>query len=120
MQGEHALDALAVGNLAHREALVEAAAGAADAHALIRLHAGAFALDHLDVDLQGVARLEIRNALAFGEFGDLLGLELLNEVHGNSPSAARLHRAALGTSCSGLGKFLRESSGFVTLWIRAP
>src|SRR5207245_9112833 len=50
IEREHALDALAIGDLAHREALVDAAAGARDAHAVIRLHARALALDHLDVD----------------------------------------------------------------------
>src|SRR4051794_17333778 len=44
---EYALDAFAVGNLANGEALVEPAAGAADAHAFIGLHAGALAFDHL-------------------------------------------------------------------------
>src|SRR5438552_8622505 len=55
IEREHALDALAIGDLAHREALVDAAAGARDAHALIGLHARALALDHLDVDDDGVA-----------------------------------------------------------------
>src|ERR1700676_2156836 len=59
-QREHALDALAVGNLADREALVQAVAGAADADALVGLDAGALAFDHLDVDDHGVARLEVR------------------------------------------------------------
>src|ERR1700736_5533821 len=49
IEREHALDALAVGDLAHGEVLVEARAGAADADALIGLHAAALALDHLDV-----------------------------------------------------------------------
>src|SRR5258707_9990448 len=47
---EYALDAFAVGNLANGEALVEPAAGTADADAFIGLHAGALAFDHLDVD----------------------------------------------------------------------
>src|SRR5262249_58440098 len=55
LQREHALDAFAVGNLAHREVLVEPAARPADAHALVGLHAAAVALDHLDVDDDRVA-----------------------------------------------------------------
>src|SRR5262249_54515664 len=88
VEREHALDAFAVRNLAHREALVEAAARARDAHALIGLHAGALALDHLHVDHHRVARREVRNFLVGGEFGDLLLLELLQKVHGFSPAAA--------------------------------
>src|ERR1051326_7595282 len=81
-QRKHALDALAVGNLADREALVQAMAGAADADALVGLDAGAVAFDHLDVDDHGVARLEVRNGLAGGELVGLLLVERLNEVHG--------------------------------------
>src|SRR5215204_2529558 len=81
-QREHPLDALAVGNLADREALVDAVAGAADADALIGLDAGALAFDHLDVDDHGVARLEVRNILAGGEPVGLLLVEGLDEVHG--------------------------------------
>src|SRR3981081_2836636 len=79
IEREHALDALAVGNLAYREALVDAAAGARDAHTLIGLHARALALDHLDVDDHGVARSEIRDFLTGGELGDLLLLDLLQK-----------------------------------------
>src|SRR5262249_5785593 len=82
VQREDALDALAVRNLAHREILVEALAGAADAHALIGLHAGALALDHLDVDDHGVARGELGNVLAGGKLRHLLFFELLDHVHG--------------------------------------
>src|SRR6059058_1351892 len=60
---EHAFHALAVGNLSHREALVEPAAGTADADAFIGLHARAVAFDHLDVDDHGVAGSEFRNLL---------------------------------------------------------
>src|SRR5258705_10886049 len=91
---EDAFHAFGVGNLAHRETLVEPAAGAADADAFIRLHARAVALDHLDVDDHGVARPEFRNLLAGGQFFELLFFELLNEVHRESPSAARPARAA--------------------------
>src|ERR1043166_4570078 len=89
IEREHALDAFAVGNLTHGEVLVEPAAGAADAHALVGLHAAAVTLHHLDVDEQRVARCEVGDILAGGEFGDLLLLELLDEVHGKSPSRRR-------------------------------
>src|SRR5215467_927387 len=79
---EHALHALAVGDLAHREVLVEAVAGAPDTDALIGLDAGALALDHLDVHQDGVARLEVGDLLAGGQLGHLLFFEFLNEVHG--------------------------------------
>src|SRR6202008_778308 len=72
IERKHALDALAVRDLAHREVLVEAVAGAADAHALVGLHARALALDHLDVDDQGVARTELGDGLAGGKLRHLL------------------------------------------------
>src|SRR3954462_11034652 len=50
IQREHALHALAVGNLAYREALVDAGRRARDAHARIGLQPRALALDHLHVD----------------------------------------------------------------------
>src|SRR5216684_5898016 len=79
---KYAFHAFPVGNLAHRKALIEPAAGAADAHALIGLHARAVAFDHLDVDDHGVARPEFRNRLAGGgQSVELLFFELLNEVH---------------------------------------
>src|SRR5271170_6485486 len=64
IQRKHALDALAVRNLAHGEVLVEARAGAADADALVGLHAGALAFDDLDVDHDSIARLKFGNFLA--------------------------------------------------------
>src|SRR6202166_4700317 len=52
---EYAFHAFAVGNLANRKALIEPAAGAADADAFIGLHARTVAFDDLDVDDHGVA-----------------------------------------------------------------
>src|SRR5262249_8390812 len=86
IEREHALDALAVGNFSYREVLVEPAAGAADAHALIGLHTAAVALDHLDVDEHRVAGPEGGDFLAGGQAADLLLFELFNEVHRKSPS----------------------------------
>src|SRR6202790_1344411 len=96
--GENAFHAFAVGNLAHREALIEPAAGTADADAFIGLHARAIAFDHLDVDDHGVARSEFRNGLAGGQFFELLFFELLNEVHrkfsiGGAPQPERARAA---------------------------
>src|SRR6478735_2918628 len=87
---KHALHALAIGNLAHGEILVEARARAADTNALISLDAGAVALDDFDIDENRVARREIRDFLAGGKLLNLLFLELVNQIHGNSPAAARI------------------------------
>ncbi len=81
MHGKHALDAFAIGNLADGEILVHPAAGPADAHALIGLHAGALALDHLDVDAHRIARTELGNLALLGQCRSLLFLELLDDVH---------------------------------------
>src|SRR5262252_9332390 len=90
IERKHALHALAIGNLAYGEILVEARARAADTNALISLDAGAVALDHFDIDENRVARREIRDFLAGGKFLNLLFLELVNQIHGNSPAAARI------------------------------
>ena len=94
MYREDALDALAIGNLAHGEILVQPAAGAANAHALIGLHARALAFDHLDVDAQRVAGAEIGDFPLLGERRGLLLLELLDDIHGNNLSSG----ACLGSS----------------------
>src|SRR5262245_48752230 len=85
IEREHAFHALAVGNLAHGEILVQPGAGAADADPFVGLDAGAFTLDHLDIDQDRVAGFELRDILAAGQLGNLLFFELLNEIHGNSP-----------------------------------
>src|SRR5689334_8497573 len=82
MNRKHALDALAIGDLAHREVLVHSAARAPDAHAFIGLHAAALALDHLDVDAARIAGTEIRHLPLLGESRKLLFLELFDDVHG--------------------------------------
>src|SRR4029077_5508194 len=121
IEGEHALDAFAIRDLANREVLIKARAGAADADALIGLDAALLALDHLVVDEHRIARLKIRNLLAGGKLRDLLLLELLDQIHGKSPSAAP--RAQMGSSglealmffgLSGSGELLRQRSAFVT------
>src|SRR5580704_502181 len=56
---EGALDALAVGDLAHRERGVEPAVAARDHDAFVGLHTLAVALDDLDLHDHGVARLEL-------------------------------------------------------------
>ena len=78
---EDALDALAVGNLANREVLLEARAGAGDADALIGLDAGARTFGDAHLDADRVARLEFgERALGF-DLGGLFGLELTDDVH---------------------------------------
>src|SRR5712692_7165558 len=106
IEWEHALDALAIGDLAHGEVLVEAGAGAADADALIGLHAAALALDHLDVDQHRVAGLEIGDVLAGGKLGDLLFFERLNEIHGKfSVGSATSAGARFSCAFSGRASF---------------
>src|SRR4029077_18368381 len=58
---EHALDALAVRDLAHRERGVESAVAARDHDTLVRLHTLTVAFHHLDLHHHGVAGLEVRN-----------------------------------------------------------
>ena len=60
--GNDALDADAEGLLAHGERLARAVSLALDDDALEHLHAPARALDHLEVDLDAVARREVGNA----------------------------------------------------------
>ena len=79
---EHALHALAVGNLAHGEVLVDAGAGAADHHALVGLGADAVALDHLHHHLDGIAGAELGHAALCRDGAHLLALELLDDIHG--------------------------------------
>src|SRR5580704_649604 len=114
-QWEHALDAFAVRNLAHGEALVDAAAGTADAHALVGLDAALVAFDHLDVDQHGVARREIGNVLAGRELLDLLFIDLLDDVHGEVSVGSASNRRAVLSGLNGLGELLRQSSSLVTL-----
>src|SRR5438874_5169605 len=97
IERKHALDALAIGNLAHGEVLVEPGAGAPDAHALIGLDAAALAFHYLVVDDERVARLEIGNGFAGGKFRHLLLFELFDQVHRASPSAApEMQKAHVG------------------------
>src|SRR4029077_2098102 len=58
---EHALDALAVRDLAHRERGIESAVAARDHDTLVRLHPLTVAFHHLDLHHHGVAGLEVRN-----------------------------------------------------------
>src|ERR1700683_312080 len=78
---KHALDAFAVGNLANREALLQAAAVARDADAFIGLNAGALAFLDLHIDDDGVAGLEGRDFGGLAKLGGLFGLDRLDDVH---------------------------------------
>src|SRR5690606_39571283 len=76
-----ALDALAIGDLADREALGNAGPGACDHDALVGLQALLVALANLHPDLDGVAVGEI-GVLALGrQRVVLLLVELLDDVH---------------------------------------
>jgi hypothetical protein len=55
-------------------------AAARDADAFVSLNAGALALRDLDIDDDRVAWLELRH-LGAGQFGRLLGLDRLDDVH---------------------------------------
>src|SRR5271156_848424 len=57
---EHALDTLAVGNLAHGEGGIEAAVLLRDDHALVGLNALAITFHHFDLHDDGVAGIEVR------------------------------------------------------------
>src|SRR5262249_13118967 len=94
VEREHALDALAEADLAHRERRVDAVVLAADAQALIDLDALAVALLHLDVDLEGVARLEARHR-PFGRHLVHLGLgQRVQNVHRSLPFVTSLRSAS--------------------------
>src|SRR5580704_1816929 len=115
IEREDALDAFAIRNLPHGEVLVQAAAGAADADTFISLHAGALALDDLDVDHDGIPRLEIGNFLAGGKLCHLFGFDLFEQVHGKFSIGCALPCARLRPGLSGLGVLLRHRAAFVTL-----
>src|SRR6266851_1508576 len=82
IERKHTLDAFPVGNLAHREVLIEPATRPTDAHTLIGLYARTVAFDHLHVHQHGIAGPEIGDFLAGGKLRHLLFFELLNYVHG--------------------------------------
>src|SRR5690606_36031199 len=86
---EGPLDALARGDLAHRERRVEAAVAARDDDALVGLDPLAGALDDVDVDDHRVAGGEFGDFLA--QPGDFLLFELLDDVHFGSWAIVRRH-----------------------------
>src|SRR5689334_22622047 len=113
IEREDALDTLAVRNLAHREALVDAAARARDADTLVGLHARALALDDLHVHDQRVAGREVRDLLAGGQLGYVFLFDLFQYVHGFSPAAApRAGRS--GGRVKWIGGVLMQSFALVT------
>ena len=63
---------------------MDAATGAADAHAFIGLNTGAFAFNHFHVDADGVAGAEFGHAALAKTLGDLLFLELGDNIHNNA------------------------------------
>src|SRR5690606_2657009 len=64
VQGERTLDPHAEADLANRERLAHTATLATDHDALEHLHTLAVALDHVDVDLDGVAGAEVGDVVA--------------------------------------------------------
>src|SRR5579863_316776 len=122
IEREDALDALTVGDLAHGEILVQPAAGTADADAFIGLHAAALALDDLDVNDEGVARLKIGDFLAGGKLRHLFVFEFFEQVHGEISKGYAVLYAVLGCAfvapfrpgLCGLGVLLLHRAGFVT------
>src|SRR5262245_27598401 len=114
VEREHPLHPLAIGDFPHREILVEAGAGAADADPLIGLNAGTLAFHHLDVHEHRIARRKIGNFLAGGKLCDLLFFELLDQIHGNSPSGSAGPGGARSYWLFGSGVLLRYPGGFVT------
>ena len=68
---------------------IDAGVAARDAHALEHLNPLAGAFDHLDMDPDRVAGGELGSLFAGGQPGDLLALELFDDVHGPIPSLFR-------------------------------
>ncbi len=89
---EHALDAVAVRDLAHGERGVQAGVLGGDDDAFVGLHALAAAFLHLHVDDNGVALAELRQFT-----GDLGGFEFRDD--GLVQLAHGLHRFLFGWAC---------------------
>src|SRR5258708_30434768 len=77
---EHALDALAVGDLAHREGGVQSAVAAGDYHPFVGLHALAVALDHLHLHDHGVSGPEVRDLARHARLVDVID-DLAHVIH---------------------------------------
>src|SRR3954451_1366741 len=88
---EGPLDAHAEAHLAHGEGLADAAALAADDHTLEDLDAGAVALDHADVHLDGVAGTEPGDVAA-----QRVGVECVQGVHLRRPVVLAVARTRCG------------------------
>src|SRR5579863_2581296 len=118
IEWKDALDALAIGNLAHGEILVEPAAGTADADAFVGLHAAALAFDDLDVNDERIARLEIGDFLAGGKLRHLFVFDFFEQVHGEFSRGYAVLGCAfvapLRPVLRGLGVLLLHRAGFVT------
>src|SRR5690606_10426345 len=98
VEREDALHALAVADLAHGEARVDAAVAARDANPLECLHPLARPLHHLDVDAHGVARGELRDGPFLGPRRDLLLFQFLKDVHGTPHSSSAPQRTRFSRS----------------------
>src|SRR5258708_29471287 len=81
VEWEDAFHPFAIGDLAQGEVRIDPGVLAGDAHPLEGLDAFALAFDDADADLDRVARLEGRDRPVGRELGDLLGFELLQQIH---------------------------------------
>src|SRR5215471_4102464 len=115
---KHALDAFAVGDLAHREALVDAGAGAGNHHAFVGLQpetralvlllglgalplvlgVGLGAFHHLDHHLDRIAGGEFRHTPLRRDGFHLTTLKIVNDGHGSHGSPAKWNETALPAS----------------------
>src|SRR3954447_5642983 len=98
---EGALDADTEGDLADGEGAAHSGALHLDHHALEDLDAGAVALDHLDVHLDGVTGTEVGYVVALGLAG-----QVVDDRHGvsprdchRSPTDGGVRRTALSIGC---------------------
>jgi hypothetical protein len=105
VQRERPLHADAEGLLADRERLADAVALALDHDALEHLGAASRALDHLEVDAQAVARVELGDApqLCAFEAVDDGAHEVVGEIVSGVPAARRSARRTPGAADDGSG-----------------
>src|SRR6202521_1615783 len=109
---EHALDALAVRDLAHRERGVESAVAARDHDTLVRLHPLTVAFHHLDLHHHGIAGLEVRNLAGHALLLDFLDYLAHVQLPRSSLPAARAAPAAASLVPPGWNSFnARRASG---------
>src|SRR6266540_152842 len=100
VERKDALDPLAVGDLAQGEVRVDPGVLAGDAHPLKGLDPLALAFDDPDADLDRVAWLERRDGPIGRELGDLLGFELLQQIHWSTSCLLSLTASSIRLACA--------------------